>query len=209
MFRFSRVVTKNKLLREQSNLNHARPFQLEMGYNSWWPGGNFEGVKDWLVDPGYWPIDFKNRTGVDEDTKNRGPNCMRVFGDSKIKLSAPPSMVNLSIIGRDNYGYVFSGGVWIDEYFAGQAGMTIRIKAGTHNITVTPPAWYSMHYYKIGSQQYPPGRLTYHFAQDTTIEVRFVWHPHYWSPTLPHLIISVYGGDAFCGKQPHSQPPPQ
>ena len=71
---------------------------LNTGYNGWWPGGNWP-AKPWLIDPGYWPIDFRNRPGVDEDTKSRGPNRMRVLGDSTIKLTH--SYVTLAA--RDNY----------------------------------------------------------------------------------------------------------
>ena len=156
---------------------------LNTGYDSWWPGGEWDGLKEWLTEPGYWPRDFKNRTGVDDWTKNRDLNRMRVFGDSSIKLTAPPEMVSLDITGRDDEDELFEGNVWIDDYFVGHPDMEIRVTRGEHTISAANSIAYTSHSFKVNGQTYVFSS-PYDFTQNSTVEITWYYNPG-WNPFPP------------------------
>jgi hypothetical protein len=60
------------------------------GYNSWWPGGDWDYVDEYGIDysplcrSGYYPIDFTDLVWVDPENPEK--NSMRIFGDANIKL---------------------------------------------------------------------------------------------------------------------------
>jgi hypothetical protein len=160
-------------------------------HDTWWPGGPPVGEEGYLDhnDPQYQSV-------------------MRVFGDGNVKLTAPPQMVDFTITAQDNHGNPAAGTVWIGDYAAGQTGMTLRIKAGTHTITVSQSQWYETHYFIVGgTQEYYTDQLTYNFAGDTSVEVRYVWYAFYWAPVSDHLIISVDGGEEGDGTTAEPWPP--
>jgi hypothetical protein len=96
---------------------------LYTGYNCYWPGGDWDGVEgmEYMSEPGYSPTDYAQWVG------GRGNNCMRVFGDSSIKLNpqTPPSAPL-----HDLWIYAETGGTTNPEPGGyGCAGETVDILA--------------------------------------------------------------------------------
>ncbi len=139
---------------------------LYTGYDSWWPGGNWDPV--WcpehqeyhdhpLAHSGYYPRDFNDEfMACPWHFPYRYPNRMRVFGDSTIKLYQP----QITLSGRDNnnnpvYPQFTIGG---DILYSGNH----RLVSKTYSVNVNDPPGYAFSHfsYKGASYYSRPASIT-------------------------------------------------
>ncbi len=164
---------------------------LNNGYNSWWPGGSewLNSPKPWLAVPGYYP-DSYDLTDTTGETAARGPNRMRVFGDSTVKLYQP--LVHLSAV-CDNHNYETLYPTFTLDGQGTSSG-DVRLRSKTYSVSVSSIANYQFSYFSYNGGSYGS-------SIPLTSDGNLVAH-YTWSPSYRYLTVSSSNGGTTSPSSP-------
>jgi len=151
---------------------------LHTGYNTWWPGGDFDPPMDYMNDEGWFPMNYQDHFDPD-----RPLNRMRVFGDSSIKLK----LQTLTVNAYDSAYNPVAADVYIDDVYAGTANNNFKVTTGPHTIYVESS---SNVFHKFTGYSEFQNPISVEVTSATTITANYYANP----PPQYTLSISVTGG---------------
>ena len=161
---------------------------LYEGYQSYWPGGDFDGLpypQNLLSESGYYPVDFP------EQQDPYGANWMRVHGDSNVKLYQP--LVHLSAVCDDHNQEALQPTFYLNGAATWGSG---RVIPKTYSVSVSSLPNYEFDHFTLNGQNCGSNIPLY--DDDDEVVAHYTWDPVYYNLAISS---SGYGYTSPSGTQ--------